>query len=155
MITSNENLSRKAKRGEQMPIKEENLILSLINSETGEELYQVDGLQNISFNKESKTNYVFDYEKKTLLSFADSPTFTLSFNTPIDTSNLMLSFGADIYNAQDKCNFQIIKVKQTRKHKKKRINKKWIKRYGYKQILVDCKGWKLKTHTDETYEFVK
>lgn len=61
-----------------MPIKEENLILSLINSETGEELYQVDGLQNISFNKESKTNYVFDYEKKTLLSFADSPTFTLS-----------------------------------------------------------------------------
>ena len=30
-----------------MPIKEENLILSLINSETGEELYQVDGLQNI------------------------------------------------------------------------------------------------------------
>ena len=35
-----------------MPIKEENLILSLINSETGEELYQVDGLQNISFNKE-------------------------------------------------------------------------------------------------------
>ena len=78
MITSNENLSRKDKRGEQMPIKEENLILSLINSETGEELYQVDGLQNISFNKESKTNYVFDYEKKTLLSFADSPTFTLS-----------------------------------------------------------------------------
>ena len=56
MITSNENLSKKDKRGEQMPIKEENLILSLINSETGEELYQVDGLQNISFNKESKTN---------------------------------------------------------------------------------------------------
>ena len=126
MITSNENLSKKDKRGEQMPIKEENLIL--INSETGEELYQVDGLQNISFNKESKTNYVFDYEKKTLLSFADSPTFTLSFNTPIDTSNLMLSLGVDISNAPDKYNFQIIKVK----HKKKRINKKWIKRYGYK-----------------------
>ena len=88
-----------------MPIKEENLILSLINSETGEELYQVDGLQNISFNKESKTNYVFDYEKKTLLSFADSPTFTLSFNTPIDTSNLMLSLGVDISNAPDKYNF--------------------------------------------------
>lgn len=67
----------------------------------------------------------------------------------------MLSLGVDISNAPDKCNFQIIKVKQTRKHKKKRINKKWIKRYGYKQILVDCKGWKLKTHTDETYEFVK
>lgn len=138
-----------------MPIKEENLILSLINSETGEELYQVDGLQNISFNKESKTNYVFDYEKKTLLSFADSPTFTLSFNTPIDTSNLMLSLGVDISNAPDKYNFQIMKVKQARKHKKKRINKKWIKRYRYEQILVDCKGGKLKTHTDGTYEFVK
>lgn len=26
-------------------------------------------------------------------------------------------------------------IKQARKHKKKRINKKWLKRYGYKLIL--------------------
>ena len=47
------------------------------------------------------------------------------------------------------------KVVQARKHKKKRINKKWLKRYGYKTIHVTSKGWKLKTYADGSFEFVK
>lgn len=45
--------------------------------------------------------------------------------------------------------------RQNRIHKKKRINKKWAKRYGYKQVVVDSKGWKIKNNTDGSIEFVK
>ena len=45
--------------------------------------------------------------------------------------------------------------KQARTHKKKRINKKWLKRYGYKQISVESKGWKMKADTDGNVEFIK
>lgn len=48
------------------------------------------------------------------------------------------------------------KIVQTRKHRKKRINKKWLKKYGYKQIMVRSKGWKIRTYADDgTWEFVK
>lgn len=47
------------------------------------------------------------------------------------------------------------KVVQARKHKKKRINKKWLKRYGYKMIHVTSKGWKLIVNSDGLLEFVK
>lgn len=47
-------------------------------------------------------------------------------------------------------------IVQVHKHKKKRINKKWAKKYGYKQIMRKSKGWELKTHCeDNTFEFVK
>ena len=47
------------------------------------------------------------------------------------------------------------KVVQVRKHKKKRINKKWLKRYGYKIIHVTSQGWKITTYTDGSFEIVK
>lgn len=137
-----------------MPIEKENFILNLINSETGEELCCIDNLEDNLLSVESRS-YSFDKERKALNSFIDLSARTLSIDVSIGAMSLISLMGVDVSNAPDKYNFQIIKVKQTRKHKKKRINKKWIKRYGYKQILVDCKGWKLKTHTDGTYEFVK
>ena len=106
------------------------------------------------FSVESR-NYSFDKDRKALSSFIDLSARSLSIDISIGAISLTSLIGIDVANAPDKYNFQIIKFKQARKHKKKRINKKWIKRYGYKQILVDCKGWKLKTHTDGTYEFVK
>ena len=136
-----------------MPIKEENLILSLINSETGEELCYIDNLEDNLFSVESR-NYSFDKDRKALSSFIDLSARSLSIDIFIGAISLTSLIGIDVANAPDKYKFQLIKVKQARKHKKKRINKKWIKRYGYKQILVDSKGWKLKTHTDGYYEFV-
>ena len=48
------------------------------------------------------------------------------------------------------------KIVQARKHRKKRINKKWLKKYGYKQVKVRSKGWKIRTYADDgTWEFVK
>lgn len=137
-----------------MPIENENLILNLINSETGEELCCIDNLEDNLLSVESK-NHSFDKERKALRSFIDLSAHTLSIDVSIGAMSLISLIGVDVSNVPDKYNFQIMKVKQTRKHKKKRINKKWIKRYGYKQILVDSKGWKLKTHTNGYYEFVK
>ena len=45
----------------------------------------------------------------------------------------------------------------TRKHHKKRINKKWLKRYGYKEQLFDLGRWNCKS-TDqfgEEYKFTR
>ena len=50
---------------------------------------------------------------------------------------------------------EFIKFVQARKHKKRKINKKWLKRYGYKQIIVKSKGWKMKTDTNGNVEFIK
>ena len=61
----------------------------------------------------------------------------------------------DIANLPDAYDIQFIKFVQARKHKKRRINKKWLKQYGYKQIIVESKGWKVKTDTDGNIEFVK
>ena len=44
---------------------------------------------------------------------------------------------------------------QARKHRKRRINKKWLKRYGYRTIMRKSNGWKLHGYTDGTFEFVK
>lgn len=79
---------------------------------------------------------------------------TTEFSTEeIVESNKIL--GLDIAQMPDSYNIKYIKIVQVRKHKKKRINKKWLKRYGYKKVIVNSKGWNMKTYTDGTVEFVK
>lgn len=41
---------------------------------------------------------------------------------------------------------------QARRHKKKRINKKWLKRYGYKQQQMIDNDWKLGEYNAQTGE---
>ena len=55
----------------------------------------------------------------------------------------------------DKYDITLPVIVQRRKHKKKRINKKWAKRYGFKCVTKTTKGWKLKTYRDGSFEFVK
>jgi hypothetical protein len=55
----------------------------------------------------------------------------------------------------EKFDIEYPKIVQARKHRKKRINKKWLKKYGYKQVKVRSKGWKIRTYDDGTWEFVK
>ena len=88
MIASNENLSRKDKRGEQMPIEKENFILNLINSETGEELCCIDNLEDNLLSVESKS-YSFDKERKALNSFIDLSARTLSIDVSIGAMSLI------------------------------------------------------------------
>ena len=79
----------------------------------------------------------------------------MTFDLKTDhTDELKQIFAVDMSNISDAYDIQFVKIVQARKHRKKRINKKWLKKYGVKQIHVSSKGWKLHTHTDGTYEFV-
>lgn len=65
--------------------------------------------------------------------------------------------GADFSNTPDQVNILYVKKIQARKHHKKRINKKWLKRYGYKEQLFDLGRWNCKS-TDqfgEEYKFTR
>lgn len=80
---------------------------------------------------------------------------TLSFTGTIEKETLFKVLGVDISKTPDAYKISVTKPVQRRKHKKKRINKKWLKKYGYK-ILVDFRdGWHIKSYTDGYYEFVK
>ena len=59
----------------------------------------------------------------------------ISFKCDIDTSLFAKLIGIDLANGQDATCASMVFQKtyqvQRRRHKKKRINKKWAKRYGY------------------------
>lgn len=48
---------------------------------------------------------------------------------------------------------EIPKIVQVRKHKKKRINKKWAKRYGYKTIYETKKAKAMDVTIDKIIDF--
>lgn len=80
---------------------------------------------------------------------------TLSFTNITNKEDLFEVLGVDTSNVPDAYSILLTKPIQRRKHKKKRINKKWVKKYGYK-LLVDLKDdWRIKSYKDGTYEFVK
>lgn len=79
---------------------------------------------------------------------------TMEFTTE-ETVDINKILGLDIAQMPDSYGIQYVKIVQARKHKKKRINKKWLKHYGYKKVIVNSNGWNVKTHTDGTVEFVK
>lgn len=80
---------------------------------------------------------------------------TLSFTNITNKEDLFKVLGVDTSNVPDAYSILLTKPIQRRRHKKKRINKKWLKKYGYK-LLVDYKdGWRIKSYKDGVYEFVK
>jgi hypothetical protein len=85
----------------------------------------------------------------------------------MDLSNKEITFTAEgatineelwkkLIQFPEKFDLEYMKTVQARKHRKKRTNKKWLKKYGYKQVMVRSKGWKVRTCADDgTWEFVK
>lgn len=131
--------------------------MSFFNTETGENLGQIEDIKEISMthfceteeehNKHGDINW-FNYKN-------EEYTMTVDFGNEIDTNELHKILGIDTSNIPDAYDIQYVKIVQVRKHKKRRINKKWLKRYGIKQIIVNSKGWKMKTDTDGNIEFIK
>ena len=80
---------------------------------------------------------------------------TLSFTSTIEKKTLFKVLGVDISKTPDACKISFTKPVQRRKHKKRRINKKWLKRYGYKTLVDFRDGWHIKSYADVHYEFVK
>lgn len=44
---------------------------------------------------------------------------------------------------------------RARRHKKRRIDKKWLKRYGWKMVKKYAKNMHIMHKTDDTFEFIK
>jgi hypothetical protein len=80
---------------------------------------------------------------------------SIDFNEPVDMNKFYSLLGVDVSKMPDSYDVQFLKVVQVRKHKKRRINRKWAKRYGYKPITVTSKGWKIHSGSDGTVEFIK
>lgn len=133
--------------------------MNVFNTETGENLGQIDDIKEVNIRLESKTDYARDKHDIKILSIAHDPTYTMIFNTDLDESIDKKGFykmlGIDTTNMPDAYDIQYVKIVQARKHKKRRINKKWLKRYGFKKTIVESKGWKMSSDTDVNVEFIK
>ena len=131
-------------------------VVNIFDTETGENLGQINDVKSVKIESEYETVHV-QKEAKNILSFNHDPSYTVTFDTyePINTEELYKILGVDTSNMPDAYDIQFTEIVQVRKHKKKRINKKWAKRYGYKQVVVDSKGWKIKNNTDGSIELVK
>ena len=131
--------------------------MNVFDTYTGESLGQIDGIQDVNTTSEIETDYARDRNGNKIWSFVHDLTHTMTFNTdtPIDKEEFYKILCVDMAKMPDAYTIQFVKFVQARKHKKRRINKKWLKRYGYKQVLVDSKGWKMKSDTDGNVEFVK
>lgn len=120
--------------------------LTLFDATTGRELSILDNVHLDSCEVEKGTQFG-NWMRQ-------NASITMEFTTDetVDTNKIL---GLDIAQMPDSYDIQYVKIVQARKHKKKRINKKWLKRYGYKKVVVNSKGWNVKTYTDGTIEFVK
>lgn len=130
--------------------------MSLTNIATGEEVMKLDGIREVEITTDSQIDYDLDTHRVNRICRNDAEmSMTFSTDEPMDTEKFYKMIGYDPSNLPDKYNIQFQKIVQARKHKKRRINKKWAKRYGYKTILVDAKGWKMHIGTDGNVEFIK
>lgn len=127
-------------------------------SSTGEKIGELSDVREISVEVDNCVDYddamENDEVKKWDVRYSPSKTMTVTFptNEPVDFCKL---FECKPNSIPDGYDIQFMKVIQARKHKKKRINKKWLKKYGYKKMIVESKGWKAEAYTDGRFEFVK
>lgn len=82
------------------------------------------------------------------------PTLDIAIGKNIKNKDFFEILGINKSQLPDAYNIQSQALVQCRKHKKKRVNKKWIKKYGYKWKTVTIRGWHIKNNTDGTIEFM-
>lgn len=118
------------------------------NTITNEEI-SIGDIKSVEIEEKSTYEYNHQYNKGKISNGEAAITIDLNAG---DFSEL---FGFDSNNIPEQYDIQYLVPVQKRKHKKKRINKKWLKQYGYANDSIIHKGWKLKTYTDGTFEFVR
>lgn len=67
-------------------------------------------------------------------------TFTMTSTFDDDLINDLLGIDAALGNFS----FSYTTKVQAKKHRKWRTNKKWLKRYGYKDVVMESDGWNVK-----------
>lgn len=81
--------------------------------------------------------------------------FSLTVEEPIKTEVLNSMLGLDNVDFPDKYDIEFTVLVQKRRHKNKRINKKWAKIYGYEIVKQKSKGWNISLSPDGSIEFLK
>lgn len=132
-----------------------NVHMTLYNKETGKELMKLDDIEDIKLETNTLYESRYDKEEHKLNNRLTSGSCEMTFNCDTTALNLDALFGIDLAQKPDAYDISFIKIIQCRKHKNKRINKKWAKRYGYRQVEVVSKGWQINTYTDGSFEFKK
>lgn len=136
-----------------MPVKTEGRSsFCMFNAETNEKLGEANDVKSIDLTINQKDTVNFKGE---LMNRGKRGTCALNFEKPLDTDELCKILGLDEAKMPDKYDIQVSKVVQCRRHKKKRINKKWRKKYGYRQTCVTMKCWKMYSNRNGEIEFVK
>lgn len=67
-------------------------------------------------------------------------TFTMTSTLDDDDIKKILGIG----NPPSTFSIQYPKLVQAKKHRKWRTNKKWLKRYGYKDVIIKSDGWNVR-----------
>ena len=120
-------------------------------------LYSLDGSEIMDVSKTSidvESEYVPN-QKYEAWAFPVEKDICLEINNCEINPNIQELFGIDHERFPASYEIEYIKLVQARHHKKKRINKKWLKRYGYKQIRCKSNGWELQCSSEDgTFEFV-
>jgi len=119
----------------------------IINSNIGESV-KIEKIEdiNLTMKDDIVKNDLFSHHEREM---------SISLSGEIDTIALFQHLGLDLSQKPDMCDILIQKPIQIRKHKKKRINKKWAKKYGFTIINIESKGYKVVSNSDGEYEFVK
>lgn len=79
----------------------------------------------------------------------------INMETSVDTETLYKMLGLDKAIFPNMYDVEFVQYVQKRKHKKKRINKKWLKKYGYETVMKKAKGWHMNVDTDGNVELIK
>lgn len=81
--------------------------------------------------------------------------FSLTVEGQIKTEVLKSMLGLDTVDFPNEYDIEFNVLVQKRRHKNKRINKKWAKMYGYEIANQKSKGWRILSKPDGSIEFVK
>lgn len=140
-----------------IPVKEIDFkIMRLFNINTGEELLNINDIQELEITTDSQINYDTNPHRANYICKQDiKRSMNFTTNEPIDTKKFYELIGLDSSKMPDRYDIQFQNAVQARRHKKKRIDKKYLKRYGYKMITIESKGWKIEPNTDGTVRFIK
>lgn len=103
----------------------------------GTVFYSIDKIEDISFDNGIIPDYI------TSINYPLSVSDEFSVECDIDAQLFSNIMGVDLISTGDLRHFTVEGVLpyqvQIRRHKKKRINKKWAKRYGYKTVFKQIK----------------
>lgn len=119
----------------------------------GVEFASIDKLEALSFENGTVPDYI------TSVNCPLSASEEFSFECEVNAQALSKLMGVNLAKCDDLGSFTIECVApyqvQNRRHKKKRINKKWAKRYGYKTVFKTVKITDAQVVQNETdFEFV-